>query len=217
MYEPARPLLILREGEAPLRQWVIDKPEILLGRSEACDVVLPARAVSRHHAQILHTDEGYVLRDLGSKNGTFVNGQELQGDYLLRDGDEIQIALAVRLLFVGAEATAPLEVAPALRPPGLRLNAEERRVWIGGRELIPPLSPAQFTLLQLLYEGAGRVVSREEIVSVVWADIAAEGVSDQAIDALVRRLRRRLRELDEEHQYVVTVRGHGFRFENRER
>jgi len=40
------------------------------------------------------------------------------------------------------------------------------------------------------------------------------GVSQQAIDALVRRLRDRLFELDAEHQYVVTVRGHGFRLDN---
>jgi DNA-binding response OmpR family regulator len=122
----------------------------------------------------------------------------------------------VRLLFVGAEATAPLEVAPVLQPVGLLLDAAERRIWIGDKELVPPVSPAQFTLLQLLYEGEGRVVSREEIVAAVWPDTAAAGISDQAIDALVRRLRDRLAELDRGHQYVVTIRGHGFRFDNRE-
>jgi DNA-binding response OmpR family regulator len=145
-----------------------------------------------------------------------VNGQEVEGNCVLRDGDEIQIALAVRLLFVGAEATAPLEVsASMLRRIGLLLDADERRVWIGNQDVTPPLSLAQFTLLEALYRGEGRVVSREEVVSAVWPDTAAEGISDQAIDALVRRLRERLREFDESHQYVVTVRGHGFRFENR--
>ena len=216
MYTPARPLLILREEQTPLHQWVIDKPEVLLGRSEECDVVLSARAVSRHHAQIVQTNTGYLLRDLDSKNGTFVNGQEVGGDYPLQDGDEIQIALATRLLFVGAGATTPLGVAPALQPAGLLLDTAERRVWIDNREIDPPLSPAQFALLQLLYQSGERVVSREEIVSVVWSDTAAEGVSDQAIDALVRRLRDRLSVMDQDHRYVVTVRGHGFRFDNRE-
>ncbi len=216
MYLPARPLLILREGQGPRHQWVIEKPEVLLGRSEECDIQLPARAVSRRHAQITQTDRGYVLKDLGSKNGTFVNGQEVAGSRVLQDGDEVQIALAVRLLFVGAEATAPLDVsAPVPGRTGLLLDAAGRQVWIGGRDVTPPLSPAQFALLQVVYEAEGRVVSREEIVSAVWSDTVAEGVSDQAIDALVRRLRERLSKFDEHHQYVATVRGHGFRFMNR--
>ena len=58
------------------------------------------------------------------------------------------------------------------------------------------------------------MVSREEVVGAVWANEAAAGISEQAIDALVRRLRERLAELDPEHAYVVTVRGHGFRLDN---
>jgi DNA-binding response OmpR family regulator len=54
------------------------------------------------------------------------------------------------------------------------------------------------------------------VIEAVWPDTMGEGVSEQAIDALVRRLRDRLAELDAEHQYVLTVRGHGFRFQNRE-
>lgn len=216
MDTPAHPLLILREGQASPRQWMIKESEVLLGRLEECDIALPARAVSRHHAQIVRTDEGYILRDLESKNGTFVNGQEVRDEHLLQDGDEIQIGLSARFSFVGAEATAPLEVtAPQFRTGGLLLDVAERRVWIGGRALTPPLSPAQFTLLRLLYEEDERVVSREEIVSAVWPDTADQGISDQAIDALVHRLRARLAELDSDHQYVATVRGYGFRFENR--
>jgi DNA-binding response OmpR family regulator len=48
----------------------------------------------------------------------------------------------------------------------------------------------------------------------VWPEDDREGISEQAIDALARRLRERLTEMDPENQYVVTVRGHGFRLEN---
>jgi DNA-binding response OmpR family regulator len=58
------------------------------------------------------------------------------------------------------------------------------------------------------------VVTREEIVREVWPEAQGLGVSEQAIDALVRRLRDRLTEVDPDHNYIVTVRGHGFRFEN---
>jgi DNA-binding response OmpR family regulator len=49
----------------------------------------------------------------------------------------------------------------------------------------------------------------------VWSEEEALGVSEQAIDALVRRLRDRIAAVDPDHAYIVTVRGHGFRFDNR--
>jgi DNA-binding response OmpR family regulator len=93
------------------------------------------------------------------------------------------------------------------------MDTEAKRVWVAGQELDPPLSLAQYRLLELLYDNRSRVVSREEVVSAVWAEDESEGVSEQAIDALARRLRERIAEADPDHQYVVTVRGHGFRLE----
>jgi DNA-binding response OmpR family regulator len=58
------------------------------------------------------------------------------------------------------------------------------------------------------------VVPREELVKAIWGEEEAYGVSDQALDALVRRLRDRLAEVDKSYEYVVTVRGHGIRLEN---
>jgi len=52
-------------------------------------------------------------------------------------------------------------------------------------------------------------------VEYVWGEEEALGVSEQAIDALVRRLRERIAAIDPGHKYIVTVRGHGFRLENR--
>ncbi|MFN2225226.1 MAG: helix-turn-helix domain-containing protein, partial [Anaerolineae bacterium] len=78
----------------------------------------------------------------------------------------------------------------------------------------PPLSLAQYRLLGLLYQEPGRVYSRDQVVEAVWPEDDREGISEQAIDALARRLRERLAEVDPETQYVVTVRGHGFRLEN---
>ena len=98
--------------------------------------------------------------------------------------------------------------------PLLRIDSAAKRVWVTGKELDPPLSLAQYRLLELLHERRGQVVSREEVVSAVWAEDEAEGVSEQAIDALARRLRERIAEFDSDHQYVITVRGHGFRLEH---
>jgi predicted component of type VI protein secretion system len=206
-------MLIVREGRSPQRQWLLEGEVSLIGRDEDCQVIIDDRQASRHHARIVRTEQGYVIEDLDSKNGTFLNGQVLREPTPLADGDEIGIALAARLAFVDAGATAPL-VFDVQRMPQLRLDAASKQVWVAGRELDPPLSLAQFRLLSLLYERAGQVVSRDEVVHAVWAEEEAEGVSEQAIDALARRLRERIAEADPAHQYVITVRGHGYRLQH---
>ena len=65
----------------------------------------------------------------------------------------------------------------------------------------------------MLRDAEGKVCERDEIINTVWPGSESEGVSEQAIDALVRRLRDRLYELDD-RDYVLTVRGHGFRLDN---
>ena len=212
MVEIGMPTLIMQEGLEAGRSWSIEKDRVIIGRGEDCDVVLRERQVSRRHAQIRRLDSQHVLEDLRSRNGTYVNGREVIGPYVLQDGDEIQIALCIRLGFIGAEATAPL-VFERRKRPGLYLDKERLLVLVAGRELDPPLSLAQYRLLELLYDRDGRVCSRDEIVEAVWPEAAEEGVSDQAIDALVRRLRERIGEMDPGHQYIVTVRGHGFRLD----
>ncbi len=209
------PLLVVQEGPLVGHKWPLDRDVAVLGRGEECDIVVPERQVSRTHLRIKREAGNYVLEDLGSKNGTFVNSRQVQEGtpVRLQDGDEIQVALSVRLVFVGAEATLPL-AGPEMQPAdvdALRLDKAQRRVWIGDREVEPPLSLAQYRLLEMLADAGGRVVGREEVVATVWPEAMEEGVSEQAIDALVRRLRDRLAELDKEHEYVVTVRGHGFR------
>jgi hypothetical protein len=208
-------MLIVREGASPRRQWPLQRAVIVIGRDADCEVVIDDRQASRHHARIAQTEDGYVLEDLDSKNGTFLNGQPLTTPTVLKDGDEVGIAFAARLAFVDAGATAPL-MFEAGAGPLLRMDTAAKRVWVMGKELKeldPPLSLAQYRLLELLYERRGQVVSREEVVSAVWAGDEAEGVSEQAIDALARRLRERIAEVDPDHQYIITVRGHGFRLE----
>jgi hypothetical protein len=206
------PMLLVIEGPKPGQRILMDQPELIIGRDEECDLFIPERQVSRRHACIALEGDRYILTDLDSKNGTFVNGQPVAGPYSLQDGDEIQIAFCCKLAFVGADATAPVIFEEMQR--GLRLDLESKRVWVAGKELDPPLSLAQYRLLVLLHQEPGRVYSRDEVVEAVWPGEDQEGISEQAIDALARRLRERLTEADPHTQYVITVRGHGFRLEN---
>lgn len=208
-----QPVLVAREGQLAGQRWTIDTDEFIIGRGADCQIVLPERQVSRHHVKITHANGRYTLHDLGSKNGTHLNGKRVEGSAQLQDGDEVSIALCVKLVFVGTEATIPLTFEPPQQEGNLIIDNAQRAVFIQGQELNPPLSLAQFRLLELLYNADGAVVSRDEIVEVVWPGTDGLGVSEQAIDALVRRLRDRLTEVDE-YNYIVTVRGHGFRLDN---
>jgi hypothetical protein len=62
-----------------------------IGRAPENEIVVPNQEVSRRHARIVVVDSGYVLRDLGSPNGTFVNGTRVTSDQRLRDGDKITV------------------------------------------------------------------------------------------------------------------------------
>ncbi len=208
-----KPVLIAREGQFDGQQWTIDQDEFVIGRGSDCQVILPERQVSRYHAKIWFENGRYLLEDLESKNGTHLNGVPVEGKVMLQDGDEVSIALAVKLVFVGTDATLPLTFDPPQQEGNLVIDPAQRTVTVMGKELDPPLSLAQFRLLELLYDANGAVCSRDAIVDVVWPGTDGLGVSEQAIDALVRRLRDRLAELDE-YNYVVTVRGHGFRLDN---
>jgi len=214
--EEESPVLIAMTRNLSGTRWSLDRDEFLIGRGSDCDLVVPDRQVSRHHARIRRVDEGYAVEDLGSRNGTHVNGLPVEGSVALQDGDVIQIALALELAFVGTEATLPLAMGEGGDSAlgRLKMDPEAHRVWVRRVEVEPPLSPPQYRLLDLLYQSRGRVVTREQIVEYVWPGAMAAGVSDQAIDALVRRLRDRLAQADPRHAYILTVRGHGFRLSN---
>ncbi|MGI8558802.1 MAG: FhaA domain-containing protein [Solirubrobacteraceae bacterium] len=85
--------------QSPARAVVLvdDQPLLLgphgavLGRSRDCDVVLARAGVSRRHAQIAVSEYGWTIEDLGSTNGTRVNGRVLQAAQLLSDGDTIDL------------------------------------------------------------------------------------------------------------------------------
>lgn len=207
-------MLILQRGGENGLTWPLEHRTLTIGRDVDCDIVLDDRQISRLHARVVWRGDHYEIEDLSSKNGTHLNGRDVVSPQPLHDGDEIQIALRYKLAFVDAGATAPLSLdAPA--PRGLRLDAAARRVYVNGKPLEPPLSAQQYRLLEVLL-GANGVVGRDDIVRAVWPDALDGGVSEQSIDALVRRLRERLTEADSDHQYIVTMRGHGFRFENRD-
>ena len=179
------PMLVAQEGPLNGQRWMLDRV-LVLGREAGCEIVISDRKVSRYHARLTPTNEGVILEDLGSKNGTYCNGQDLSAPVVLQDGDTVQVALAQQFIFLASDATMPL-TEDLSRQGRLMMDLRSRRVWVNQKQLVPPLSAQQFRLLWLLYENQGQVVSRPDIIAVVWGEDEAAGVSDQALDALIRR------------------------------
>jgi DNA-binding response OmpR family regulator len=175
--------------------------------------MIPDRMVSRFHARITPTHDGMLLEDLDSKNGTHCNGNPVDSGVFLQDGDTVQIALAQQFLYLTSDATVPLS-EEEVHPGRLRLDMRSRQVWVDDRLVDPPLSALQFHVLRVLNENLGQVVDRQKLITVAWGEEQAIGVSDQALDALLRRLRDRIATIDPVHSYIVTVRGHGIKLEN---
>ncbi len=210
-------LVLFKEGtdgvhRTTYQNWILEKPVTTIGRWEDNDVVIPDRWVSRHHAEVRREGDRYFLYDLGSKNGLFLNGKRVIEPQALENGDRIQLSPRYSLSFVDSEATAPL----LQERRGVRVDEETRRVWVLGRELDPPLSSAQFALLRALVRAPELVHSRDRLRAIVWPDEDPAGISDEAVNSLIRRLRRRLMEVDPGHRYIHAIRGHGFKFEQPE-
>ena len=212
------PVLVGQTGPLNGQRWMV-RDSLVVGRDAGCDIMIPSRQVSRNHARLVDTGDGTSIEDLGSKNGTHLNGDTLSEIVILKDGDVIQIAFAQQFIFLSSDATMPLEMGEmeAMAPIQeglLRLEKSSRKVWIGEQELLPPLSASQFQLLEILYDNQERVISRKDIIAEIWGADNAVDVSEQALDALVRRLRDRLAAVEPSHPFIVTIRGHGLRLDN---
>jgi pSer/pThr/pTyr-binding forkhead associated (FHA) protein len=103
---------LIEPGATPAqtREIPINDPEFLIGRGSDCNLRLRAEEVSRHHCMIRLAGEGAVLVDLGSSNGTFLNGERVRSQTPVRTGDRIQVGPASFLIDLGDPEAANLEV-----------------------------------------------------------------------------------------------------------
>ncbi len=104
--------LVVEQGKLAGHAFGLERPVIVIGRGRDCDIILDEHQVSRQHARLQQTSQGWMLLDLGSTNGTRVNGRPLmpREPYALRPGDRISLGACVMAL--EPPATAPPVVQP---------------------------------------------------------------------------------------------------------
>ena len=112
-------LLVVERGPVSSLRFALQQDQVTIGRSAGNELVLADAEVSRRHARVLRRADGYAVEDIGSTNGTFVNGQRISHLTLLQDGDTIDLGDTVRLRFVSSP------VAP-LAPPEPPIAISER-------------------------------------------------------------------------------------------
>ena len=136
-------LAIIEGGEAGRELAVVSAA--VIGRDPAVDFVIPDSDVSARHASVTPRDAGCAIEDLGSTNGTFVNGQRISAVHEVKPGDRIQLggtvmeARGVAAPPPPARAPTPPPAAPTPPPAPRRLRRRPRRLRRLPRRLRRPL------------------------------------------------------------------------------
>ncbi len=115
--------LVVKAGGVIGTAYALETPEIYIGRDAQNDIVVPEADVSRRHARLSRHGNAYVLEDLGSTNGTFVNGKRLVAPYTLHPGDEVQFGPNV--VFVYEQVSDP-DATVAVQAQTLRAAVQKQ-------------------------------------------------------------------------------------------
>ena len=187
------------------KQHMLDKAAIIIGRAVECDIVITSKRVSREHTRLQREGRKVAVEDMGSTNGTYLNGERITNIRDLRDGDHITIG-DVDFIFHDPDVTHQdtsvllLEVNQAAGVVRVNRKAVE-------------LSPKEFLLLVYLYDHRGTICSKDDISQSVWPEFEIGTIFDYQIENLVRRLRTRLEPDPNNPQVLLTVRGQGYKLD----
>ena len=100
-------MLVVQRGPNAGSRYLLDQQLIRLGRHPEADILLDDITLSRQHAEVRQTPDGYVVVDAGSLNGTYLNRRRVE-EALLRNGDELQVG-RFRLVFYDGATRAGAE------------------------------------------------------------------------------------------------------------
>jgi DNA-binding winged helix-turn-helix (wHTH) protein len=206
-------LLVYRPGVGTSAH-PIDRPSVLVGRSDEAEVRLSSPYVSKRHALVETDDGGMFVRDLGSKNGTFLRGCRLTERTGLRHQDELVIGDFVLTFWCADEDDYPTRTqeTPLLR---IRADRAAHELEINGVAAPVRWSSQEFALVATLADARGSVVSHGQIGASIWgvhdgARAAMPAYSPNMVHRVVRRVREKLANADSPVS-IVNVPAVGYR------
>src|SRR6184192_510037 len=172
------------------REYVITGASLVFGREAGCDVVVSGKDVSRRHAEIVHTPQGYVVVD-SSTNGTFVNEEQVQGQRILARTDVIRIG-EEQFRFYAEAAPLTASAAPA---PALAASPTAQAHTVHGIEAVAPPRASAEAFASFLVRSGGltgqRLPVKTPVVNLGRADYNDIVLPDPSISTSHAKLQRR--------------------------
>jgi len=127
--------LIMRSGPTPGAAFILEGDQITIGRDSTNGITINDAEISRRHARLTFQGGKYILEDLGSTNGTFVNGQRLAGPRVLKTGEVVSFGEQIVLVF---EATTFDSGATMVSPRAAAVPSTSRPI------ALPPPPPVEY-------------------------------------------------------------------------
>jgi serine phosphatase RsbU (regulator of sigma subunit) len=164
-------------GDGSRERFPLANERVTIGRSRDSDIFLPDQWLSRHHAEILRKDASFFLHDLGSKNGTLLNGEPVHGDRRLRHGDVI--TLGEHVLTFSIEEAPDEDSQP---PEGTRIFSARELSDIKTKPSIDPEElQRQNRVLEVLSQAARSLLAHrplpdlfEDVLNLLFAAVPCE-------------------------------------------
>ncbi len=228
MVAPTGAILIVQSGIPGPGAIPQDQSHHELARIPIADIDFDNPFVSRRHAEINYGESGYSIRDLGSKNGTFVDGiritdhpRALTGGEIVELGEGQVVATFALKAGTVTLPHADARTSVAGQTPngtlnvdsseGLIVDPSKREVSMAGTAIVPPLTRKEFDVLELLWERRGEACSKDDISARGWPERPPGSVTDQEISQCVHRIRKRVEPDPGAPRYVELLRGFGYR------
>jgi len=174
-------------GPALGRRIQLERTEYVLGRHPECDIVLESGAVSRQHAKAIQSTDGYLIEDLESRNGTFVNGKLISGPTRLQTGDTIRIC-DIELEYCEETEASGLTVSSTggTRSSSLGIEfVDDEEADVGARSVTGKIDVrgSQFGV-QLAASAESRLAAILEIMKNLGKAVSLEEVLPKVLDSL---------------------------------
>jgi sigma-B regulation protein RsbU (phosphoserine phosphatase) len=161
----------------------LEGDSLVIGRSSRCDLAVADRCLSRQHVRLFKSDDGWVIEDMGSRNGTRVNGRTISGPTPIAPGDVIDVSMS-RITF-GRDGSAVRQLQSSAGPTGTVFRDASEIISRSEREFVRPSDSGT----EQLRRAADQLKLLYDIHHALDESTTAEELLDNVLERVFVRLR----------------------------